>query len=64
MSTTSEGKANINHLLVKILDLCEGNEESSEETTGCKASVCEEYDDCSQAGKFEKLLNFLFRNLF
>lgn len=58
MSTTSEGKANINHSLVKILDLREGNEESSEETTGCKASVCEEFDDCPRAGKFVELLSF------
>lgn len=58
MSTTSEGKANINHSLVKVLDLREGNEESSEETTGCKASVCEKFDDCSRAGKFVELLSF------
>lgn len=58
MSTTSEGKANINHSLVKILDLREGNEESSEETTGCKASVCEEFDDCPRAGKFVELFSF------
>lgn len=51
MSTTSEG-------FVKILDLREGNEESSEETTGCKASVCEEFDDCPRAGKFVELLSF------
>ena len=51
MSTTSEG-------YVKILDLREGNEESSEETTGCKASVCEEFDDCPRAGKFVELLSF------
>lgn len=30
---------------VRILDLREGNEESSEETTGCKASVYAEFDD-------------------
>lgn len=58
MSTTSEGKANINHSLVKILDLREGNEESSEETTSCRASVCEEFDDCPRAGKFVELLSF------
>ena len=51
MSTTSEG-------FVKILDLREGNEESSEETTGCKASVFEEFDDCPRAGKFVELLSF------
>lgn len=38
MPTISEG-------FVKILDLREGNEEDSEETTGCKASVFEEFDD-------------------
>ena len=43
---------------VKILDLCEGNEESSEETTGCKASVYEEFDDCTRAEKFVKLFDF------
>ena len=51
MSTTSDR-------FVKILDLREGNEESSEETTGCKASVCEEFDDCPRAGKFVELLSF------
>lgn len=39
MFTTSAG-------FVKLLDLREGNEESSEETTGCKASVCEEFGNC------------------
>lgn len=58
MSTTSEGKANINHSLVKILDLREGKEESSEETTGFKSSVCEEFDDCPRAEKFVELLCF------
>lgn len=43
---------------VKILDLREGNEESSEETTGCKASVYAEFDDCPRVGKFVKLLDF------
>lgn len=43
---------------MRILDLREGNEESSEETTGCKASVCEEFDDCPRAGKFVELLSF------
>ncbi len=43
---------------MRILDLREGNEESSEETTGCKASVCEGFDDCSRAGKFVELLSF------
>lgn len=52
------GISNIIHSLVKILDLCEGNEESSEDTTGCKASVCEESDDCPRVGKFVELLSF------
>ena len=43
---------------VKILDLREGNEESSEEITGCKASVYAEFDDCPRVGKFVKLLDF------
>ena len=43
---------------VKILDLREGNEESSEETTGCKAGVYEEFDDCTRAEKFVKLFDF------
>ena len=43
---------------MKILDLREGNEESSEKTTGCKASVCEEFDDCLRAGKFVEILSF------
>ena len=51
MSTTSAG-------YVKILDLREGDEESTEETTGCKASVCEGFDDCPRAGKFVELLSF------
>ena len=43
---------------VRILDLREGNEESSEETTGCKASVYAGFDDCPRVGKFVKLLDF------
>ena len=43
---------------VRILDLREGNEESSEETTGCKASVYEEFDDCTRAEMFVKLFDF------
>ena len=58
MFTTSEG-------YMKILDLRKGNEESSEETIGCKASVCEESDDCPRAGKFVELLSFRhFERLF
>lgn len=36
----------------------EGNEESSEETAVCKASVYAEFDDCPRVGKFVKLLDF------
>lgn len=43
---------------VRILDLREGNEESSEEITSCKASVYAEFDDCPRVGKFVKLLDF------
>ena len=43
---------------MKLLDFREGNEESSEETTGCKASVYAEFDDCPRAEKFVKLLSF------
>ena len=43
---------------MKLLDLCEGNEENSEETSGCKASVCGVFDDCLRAGKFVELLSF------
>ena len=43
---------------VRILDLREGNEESSEEITGCKASAYAEFDDCPRVGKFVKLLDF------
>jgi len=38
--------------------LREGNEESSEETTGCKASVYAEFDDCLRVGKFERVFRF------
>ena len=43
---------------VTLLDLREGNEESYEETAGCKASVYAEFDDCPRVGKFVKLLDF------
>ena len=43
---------------IRILDLREGNEESSEETIDCKASVYAEFDDCPRVGKFVKLLDF------
>ena len=43
---------------VEVLNFREDNEESSEETTGCKASVYAEFDDCPRVGKFVKLLDF------
>ena len=43
---------------VNSLNFREGNEESSEETTGCKASVYAEFDDCPRVGKFVKLFDF------
>lgn len=43
---------------LKILDFRESREESSEETTGCKASVYKEFDDCTRVGQFVKLLDF------
>ena len=49
---------------VRILDLREGNEESSEETTGCKASVYAEFDDCPRVGKFVKLFDFWYFESF
>ena len=43
---------------VEVLNFREDNEESSEETTGCKASVYAEFDDCPQVGKFVKVFDF------
>ena len=43
---------------VRILDLREGNEESSEETTGCKASVYAEFDECTRSENFIEILRF------
>ena len=43
---------------VEVLNFREDNEESSEETTGCKASVYEEFYDCLRVEKFVKLLGF------
>ena len=43
---------------VEVLNFRESNEESSGETTGCKASVYAEFDDCTRVGKFVKLLDF------
>ena len=43
---------------VNSLNFREGNEERSEETTGYKASVYAEFDDCPRTEKFVKLLEF------
>ena len=43
---------------VEVLNFREDNEESSEETTGCKASVYAEFDDCPRVGKFVKVFDF------
>ena len=43
---------------VKLLDFREGNEESSEETSGCKASVYAEFGDCPRAENFIEVLSF------
>ena len=43
---------------VRILDLREGNEESSVETTGCKASVYAEFDECTRSENFIEILRF------
>lgn len=53
-----DGSCTTSDRYVKILDLREGNEESSEETTGCKASVYAEFDDCPRVGKFVKVFDF------
>lgn len=44
MSTSGE--------FVEVLNFRKGNEESSEETTGCKASVYAEFDDCTRSESF------------
>ena len=43
---------------VEILEFDVGNEESSEETTGCKASVYAEFDDCTRSENFIEILRF------
>ena len=43
---------------VRIIDLREGNEESSEEITGCKASVYAEFDECTRSENFIEILRF------
>ena len=37
---------------VEVLNFREDNEESSEETTGCKASVYAEFDECTRSENF------------
>jgi hypothetical protein len=44
--------------IVEILEFDEGNEESSEETTGCKASVYAEFDDCPTTENLVEILRF------
>lgn len=56
--TCRDNSCTTSYRFVKILDLREGNEESSEKTTGCKASVYAEFDDCPRVGKLVKLLDF------
>ena len=57
-SACRDNSCTTSYRFVKILDLREGNEESSEKTTGCKASVYAEFDDCPRVGKLVKLLDF------
>ena len=56
--TCGDNSCTTSDRFVKIPDLREGNEESSEEITGCKACVYAEFDDCPRVGKFVKLLDF------
>ncbi len=43
---------------LEILTFDAGNEESSEETTGCKASVYAEFDDCPTTENLVEILRF------
>ena len=43
---------------VEVLNFREDNEESSEETTGCKASVYAEFDECTRSENFYEILRF------
>ena len=43
---------------VNSLNFREGNEESSEETTGYKASVYAEFDDCPRTENLVEILRF------
>ena len=58
IDTCGDNSCTTSDRYVKILDLREGNEESSEETTGCKVSVYEEFDDCPRVEKYVKLFDF------
>jgi hypothetical protein len=43
---------------VEVLNFREDNEESSEETTGCKVSVYAEFDECTRSENFIEILRF------
>ena len=43
---------------VEILEFNVGNEESHEETTGCKASVYKGFDDCPTTENLVEILRF------
>ena len=43
---------------VEVLNFREDNEESSEETTGCKSSVYAEFDECTRSENFIEILRF------
>lgn len=43
---------------VEILEFEGGNEESHEETTGCKASAYNGFDDCPKTGNHVEILRF------
>ena len=43
---------------VKTLKSCEDNENGSKETTGCKASVYAEFDECTRSENFIEILRF------
>ena len=43
---------------VEVLNFREDNKESSEETTGCKASVYAEFDECTRSENFIEILRF------
>jgi hypothetical protein len=53
-----DGCGNTSPEYVEILEFDTGNEESSEETTGCKASVYAEFDDCPTTGNLVEILRF------